>query len=1696
MNKNPRQNGRITAKHIELTNLKFSVLTEEDIKHLSCKKVTTPDSFNSLGHPLHGGLHDPHLGPLSETSEPCKICNSNVFKCTGHYGHIELPMPVVNPMFHKALQLALKISCLSCYTFQMEPYQKVLLASKLKLLRKGYITKVEQFESDAAIFAGVPLDKDWKKDIELVENLFQEYIQSIDDNAKSNNSNIITEEPDCLSNKNMYSLWYDCINKSMSKEKSKATDKGTKDDKKCKNCKEKLWEIKVTRNKIRKKYINSDQCLPVMPDESKKVLRNLWVNEKEIMRLMFPCLNNITIEYPTDIFFFSIVPVLPLNARPVNYMNGSLIEHPQTQIYRSIIVNCLTLRNIIQAIKDGNTDQLPEYGKKALKETRGETDMEKLHNVWTELQSNVDHTVDRDMSSTTESANCQGLKQVIEKKAGVLRMHMMGKRVNFAARSVITPDPNLNVDEIGIPEAFATKLTYPVPVTPFNAAELRQMILNGPNVHPGATMIEEDGFVKRLSSTDAAQRQALAKRLLTADDKPNNTFSTPKIVHRHLQNGDILLLNRQPTLHKPSIMGHKARILRGEKTLRLHYANCKAYNADFDGDEMNAHFPQNELARAEAYNIANVSNQYLVPKDGKPLSGLIQDHVISGVKLTLRGNFFTKGDYMQLVFSALSDVPGKLSLLPPSIIKPVQMWSGKQVISTIIINLIPRGQAKINLDATSKIGANEWQAAKPREWKCGTKFDNANTMSEAEVIFRDGELLCGVLDKKHYGATEYGLVHCAYELYGGTTSGKLLSAFGKVFMAYLRIIGFTLGPRDIIVTSRADAKRAKIIEKCRRIGKSIHRSILQLPEDTPDEQVAAKMEESYSTNPKFRNTVDRKYKTSLDEFTNKINKTCLPQGLIQKFPENNLQLMVQSGAKGSTVNTMQISCLLGQIELEGKRPPLMISGKSLPSFLAYDPAPRAGGFIDGRFMTGIQPQEFFFHCMAGREGLIDTAVKTSRSGYLQRCLIKHMEGLTIHYDGTVRDSDGTLVQVAYGEDGLDILKSRFLDDGQMDFLVKNRRAVVEDELLERLKSTSDVDKFSKQARKIRKFQKNHGDLLQRNRISPFLLFSKTQEPKEKYKLKSLKKSEIPGRSRGASLLLDKWLNSDDATKNTYKAQVYKSPQPLIGKYRQDLHFGVLNESQEKLIDNYMQKKSKSIDRDDVRDILCAKIMKTFAPPGEPVGLLAAQSIGEPSTQMTLNTFHFAGRGEMNVTLGIPRLREILMTASKNIKTPTMDIPFKKDLPNLEKIANRIKKRLNRCYLADILKNIKIERQLENVNGHRMKYEITLELLPYKCYKNEFVIHPKDAIAKFEVSFIKGFLAILSPMAKKIGANIRFKDKKVSSKAENAMLDDECEDDDDDKMKTKPREMDLGELHESSDEEEMAEDADATLARSVAKHQENQEYDDPEDEDMEEEKADADDDKEKDEDVKQSLNSLNNNNNNNNDECTGSLEGSARSIQNRKDEVKKICPEIIGYDFDVKHHSWVKYELSVEVNVTSLDIPKILRGVAKDLVIWEVPNIKKAYVDPDSNGGLILKTDGINIEQMFRYHDYLELNKLYTNDIYQVSQTYGIEAANKVILKEVKNVFNMYSITVDPRHLSLVADYMTFDGSFQPMSRKGMETSASPLQQMSFESSLQFLRQATVEGKQDNLMTPSSRLMVGQPSKIGTGFFSLRSICSK
>ncbi|KAK9892524.1 hypothetical protein WA026_020509 [Henosepilachna vigintioctopunctata] len=1610
-----RKNELMIPKHINMENISFNIFTNDDMKKLSVTKITTPLTFDSLGHPLNGGLYDKSLGPMTEKSDPCRTCQKNLSNCPGHFGYIELPLPVVNPIFHKTIGMILKISCLNCYCLQIPVHIKKALSIQIKLLNGGRIAEAVNIES---------MITNLLSKYESLETISEECLLPIYRYEEMNFANL-DQLP--VFTKNTEALRIEFIT---------GIFKMVKQKKLCLYCKKPLNKIQSLKNKIILGVKKTDGNLSaearyVDPESSRRFMREIWKQEKELLQNVISVLRSVeSQEYPTDIFYFDILPVPPPNVRPVNVVAGKITENSQSNVYRAILQNTAILNTVMHVMKNGGkTEDLPIEAKAAYVSSKGESAVEKLNNLWVQIQAYVDGIMDKEINKQREII---GLKQIIEKKAGIIRMHMMGKRVNYSARSVIAPDPNLNIDEIGIPEAFAKHLTYPVPVTSWNVEELRKMIMNGPNVHPGAVMVQfENGSIIRLNPKNPTQQESILKRLLTPDDDKNGAFKGVKLVYRHLCNGDTLLLNRQPTLHKPSIMAHKARILKGEKTLRLHYSNCKAYNADFDGDEMNAHFPQNELAKSEGYNLVNVCNQYLVPKDGTPLGGLIQDHMIAGVKLSVRGRFFNWSEYHHLVYQALSYKTTRIILLPPAIIKPVQLWSGKEILSTVLINIIPQGKELINLTASSKIRSKAWETCPPRSWKCGgTPFKNENEMSEAEVIIRKGNLLAGVLDKNHYGATPFGLIHCIFELYGGTCATRMLSCLSKLFISFLQQEGFTLGVRDILTIPKADKGRKKVIKTCRKIGWEVMRKAVNIPGNASLEEVMKKVDES-SINPKLRASIDREYKTTLDSYTNDINRICLSEGLFCEFPANNLQLMVTSGAKGSTVNTMQISCLLGQIELEGKRPPLMISAKSLPSFPAFEFAPRAGGFIDGRFMTGIQPQEFFFHCMAGREGLIDTAVKTSRSGYLQRCLIKHLEGLTVGYDMTVRDSDGSVTQFMYGEDGMDTCKAQFLDLKHLNFLHENQSAILDKEEIEILKHYENAPKLEKHLAEINTWKDKHGSPLSKVRRSPISLFS--QVIKEKAGSRQISKEDI----------FQLWQKSGEDIKKSFIEKCLPCPDTLNSIFQPDSNFDSINERIDNLITNFKNVKSKK-DKKKFRNMVKLKAMKALCAPGEPVGLLAAQSIGEPSTQMTLNTFHFAGRGEMNVTLGIPRLREILMLASKNIKTPSMEIPF---LPinDLEMKSEALRKKLNRVVVSDILEKVDVTVNLE-LKHRRHKYTLKFFFLPYFQYKNDYCVNPKYIMKHMARKFFTMMFQVIRKYSKFNSSNMIVVDehKQKARKGTNEGDDESPENIEHDV------EMENVDNNSSDDEPEDAEDA-KMKNKFQERHDDHESEEQSDEEDISEEKTEMD-----------------------SDEYT-------EVVQNNT-----LAQNFIS---DKENFLWCEITFALPLNHKKLDLTPILREVAAKSVIWETQHIKRA-ITYMKEGILTLRTDGINIIEMFKYHDILNLSKFYCNDIHKMAETYGIEAATKIIVKEVQDVFNVYGITVNPRHLSLVAEYMTFNGTFEPLSRKGMASSASPFQQMSFESSLAFLKDAVIQGKQDQLQNPSSSLMVGKPCNTGTGSFTL------
>jgi DNA-directed RNA polymerase I subunit RPA1 len=1017
------------------------------------------------------------------------------FSCPGHPGHIELPVPVYHATFMDQMMKLLNSQCAFCGQFKLIRTEVNRFVCKLRLLGYGLVNEAHQLEDinvesvEKEASEGEPSDKEDKID-SLIEKRKKfvkraikraggtyastslgEKIEAIREQRRQLIKEFfatITKVRACSSCKGISpSFRKDKYNKVFRKPLSnKDRAKNAQIGKKRINY---LIQMAEERRRIRKEKLEDrevDEGIvadiespsedsgmseigevhvedPLIDEETRDItvddelqeycnpdevlasLNALFEKEQEVLRLVYNIKGFLSKQksVKADMFFLRNLLVPPNRFRPQPKAGAQLqaAEAQQNTLYKKILTQCQILNEIRQEIR-GEREA-----------ARRRRDFKDFQDAWVSLQDTVNSLIDSDRNPIKPRGNQvleEGIKQKLEKKEGLFRKNMMGKRVNFAARSVISPDPNIETNEIGVPPVFARKLTYPEPVTSHNFYDLKEAVLNGPTKWPGAAAIEnENGQIINLKNKSFDERQALANQLL-APSGTNVNGSKNKKVHRHLNNGDILIMNRQPTLHKPSMMCHKARILPGEKTIRMHYANCNTYNADFDGDEMNMHFPQNENARAEAMLFADTDHQYLVATAGKPLRGLIQDHISMGVWLTNRDTFFTKAEYHELLYSSLRPehhhtITDRIETIVPAFIKPQPMWTGKQIITTILKNITSSEHPGLTMTGKSSTPRERW----------------GEDSEEGEVVFQSGEMLCGILDKGHLGPSAGGFVHSMYEAYGHTIAGKLLSILGRLLTKLLHMRAFSCGMEDIVLTQNGNTVRREKLDAAESLGREIASKYVTLENvtDSNNPELKVRLEDVLRDDQKQAG-LDGVYNSRTASLSSEITKACLPSGLFKPFPRNQMQLMTTSGAKGSSVQTNLISCNLGQQVLEGRRVPMMVSGKSLPSFKPFETNVRAGGYITDRFLTGVRPQAYFFHAMAGREGLIDTAVKTSRSGYLQRCLIKGMEGLRVEYDTSVRDSDGSMVQFLYGEDGLDITKQRHLKEFR--FTAENFLAIV------------------------------------------------------------------------------------------------------------------------------------------------------------------------------------------------------------------------------------------------------------------------------------------------------------------------------------------------------------------------------------------------------------------------------------------------------------------------------------------------------------------------------------------------------------------------------------------------------------------------------------------------------------------------------
>lgn len=354
-------------------------------------------------------------------------------------------------------------------------------------------------------------------------------------------------------------------------------------------------------------------------------------------------------------------------------------------------------------------------------------------------------------------------------------------------------------------------------------------------------------------------------------------------------------------------------------------------------------------------------------------------------------------------------------------------------------------------------------------------------LSEEKVLVLQGDLVRGILDKSQFGAASYGLVHSVYDIYGADIAGRLLSILSRLFTKYLQHRAFTCRMDDLALTPKGEEARRVAMNGGTSYGTSAAISFFSDLDSASPNKSGLENELNDLLEKVLRDDaqmagLDNIVKSKMKTLSEAVVKASIPGGLLRSFPKNNMQTMTNSGAKGSSTNARQISALLGQQELEGRRVPVMVSGKTLPSFKPFETAAIAGGYVGSRFLTGLRAQEFYFHCMAGREGLIDTAVKTSRSGYLQRCLIKHLEGIRVHYDHTVRGADSAIYQFQYGEDGLDVTKQMHLL--QFAFNLKNHKSLASKFMIKQLGTTHvNEQEASEHMKKILRKKRKHPDAI-------------------------------------------------------------------------------------------------------------------------------------------------------------------------------------------------------------------------------------------------------------------------------------------------------------------------------------------------------------------------------------------------------------------------------------------------------------------------------------------------------------------------------------------------------------------------------------------------------------------------------------------
>lgn len=1133
--------------------------------------------------PTPHGVLDRRMG-TSEKGATCDTCGFKLAECSGHFGSIRLALPCYNIGFFKAILQILQSICKQCSSLLLQdPEERLGILKRLRtknlegLIRTSILKGVHERSKKHSFCRKCSSYNGTVKKVGLMKITHDYYLNtnSTSNTTTTNNNNNI----EFVENSSKCAFF-------------------SEEERRCKN---ELFSDALQSNSELKMHISraQDDLNPIRVKELFEML-----SSEDLELLGFRGGDN---DHPLN-FLWRSIPVPPSCIRPSVAMSlegGSNEDDLTVKLSEIVYTNAI----IEDALAKGSPVSM-------------------MIEDWDFLQLQCAMYVNSDLPGITLPAPAsggaqggagaqqprpiRGLCQRLKGKMGRFRGNLSGKRVDFSSRTVISPDPNLAIDEVGVPVYVAKTLTYPQTVTSFNIAMLRQAVLNGPDQHPGANFIQQKSTsMKRYLRF--GDRRRIAKELCVGDT-----------VERHLIDGDVVLFNRQPSLHRLSIMAHRV-IVRPWRTFRFNECVCAPYNADFDGDEMNLHLPQGEEARAEALMLMGVKENLVTPRNGMPLVAATQDFITASYLLTGKDVLLDRDQFSQLASSLLAPSiatsPNRREcikfLLPqPAIIRPFARWTGKQLISLIIRPY--ECSSKINLEAKTRM------FQKPANDGTSSSFEMCP--NDGYLVVRDSLILLGRLDKSCIGAdSKTSIFYILLRDYGADAAIDAMARLAKLTSRFLGQRGFSIGINDVQAGKELMLQKDLLVkrgyEECKE-------KIILFDNGKLESQPGCTEIE----------TLESAVSGILSRIRDDAGQRC-----IMELSRNNSPLIMQAcGSKGSRINVSQMVACVGQQIVGGARIADGFEGRTLPHFqdrsnLANIKSPPAKGFVANSFYTGLTPTEFFFHAVSGREGLVDTAVKTAETGYMQRRLMKALEDLSIAYDGTVRDGIGGIVQFRYGDDSLD---PTLMEGCETAAQPVNFVRLLQHSLS--VSNSSDDDDCSK----IPLTEEQVLSVMDETITSSLAHSANMTENGDRHsflvKMEDFVKSYIVGRMHRYSTIKDVSLRIK-----------------LSGITNRQL---VL----------FLQTALK-------------KWQRGFVEPGTAVGALGAQSIGEPGTQMTLKTFHFAGVASMNITLGVPRIKEII-NASKNISTPIITTFLENE--GEQRAARVIKGKIERTLLGDLCRSIK------------------------------------------------------------------------------------------------------------------------------------------------------------------------------------------------------------------------------------------------------------------------------------------------------------------------------------------------------------------------------------------------------------------------